>query len=164
MNDIELNRAARDVIQAGRDGVAPNEFTAERIRRSVARALDGSSPPVRSRNRTLPILVALGAAGLAGALYATELVRSSKSEPPAAKLAPVAPPQVARPTLGGLAGVGLAAAGIALAMSGRAALPAQAEIGQRPVEAAGGAEFESIGERGGWHDIAPGVSGSGKSR
>lgn len=91
MNESELNRAARDVIQAGRDGVVPNEFTAERIRRAVTRALEGSAPSVRSRNRSLPILVALGAAGLAGALYAAEVVRSSKSEAPVAKLAPVAP-------------------------------------------------------------------------
>jgi hypothetical protein len=88
MNE-ELDRAARDVIEAGREGVAPNEFVAERIRRAVHRTLQGSTRPARSRIRTVPILVVLGAAALAGALYATELVRTTEAPAPVPKHAPV---------------------------------------------------------------------------
>jgi hypothetical protein len=92
MNEpVPLDRTARDVIEAGREGVVPNEFVAERIRRAVNHALHGSAPPARSRNRTAPILAALGAAALAGALYATELARTSEEQPPVVKPAPVAP-------------------------------------------------------------------------
>jgi len=95
MRESELNRAARDVIDAGREGVAPNAFTAERIRRAVDRSLAGSAPPARSSKRVTPLLVAFGAAALAGALYATELVRTSNDEPhapvPTLVLAPPSP-------------------------------------------------------------------------
>lgn len=85
----ELDRSARNVIAAGREGVAPNEFVAERIRHAVKRTLRGSAPPMRSRSRWVPILTAAGVAALGGALYATELVRRSGEPAPAA--APAAP-------------------------------------------------------------------------
>ena len=92
-----LDETARELIAAGREGVAPNEFVAERLRRSVERTLRGSAPPARSRSRTAPILAALGAAALGGALYANELARTKqeravlpKSTPPA-MLAPQSP-------------------------------------------------------------------------
>jgi len=92
MNEpLELDRAARDVIEEGRAGVVPNEFAAERIRRAVNRELLGSAPPARSRHRLVPILAALGAAGLAGALYAAELAWTAKEPAPVMKTAPVAP-------------------------------------------------------------------------
>jgi hypothetical protein len=46
---------------------------------------------MRSRNRTAPILAALGAAALGGALYATELVRTNPEHAPAPKPVPAAP-------------------------------------------------------------------------
>ena len=66
----ELGRAAHELIEAGREGVPPDELTAERIRRAVDRALQGPAVPVRSRNRVRPMFVAIGAAAFAGALYA----------------------------------------------------------------------------------------------
>jgi hypothetical protein len=92
MNETdEFDRDARDVIEAGREGVAPNDFAVERMRRGVSRSLHASARPMRSRSRTAPILAALGAAALGGALYATELVRTSDEEPPAVTPAPAAP-------------------------------------------------------------------------
>lgn len=99
-----LDQSARDLIARGRDGVAPNEFVVERLRRSVARTLGGSAPPARSRSRSAPILAALGAAVLGGALYANELVRKEAGTAPALKPTPTAiqkpaskPPAVAVP-------------------------------------------------------------------
>ncbi len=90
----ELDRASRDVIAAGREGVVPDEFAVERVRHAVKRTLRGSGPPVRSRSRLVPILAGLGVAALGGGLYAMELVRSSEPEAP---LVPPAPaPQAAR--------------------------------------------------------------------
>src|SRR5688572_21516434 len=92
MNETdEFDRAARDVIEAGREGVVPNEFVVERIRRGVSRSLHASARPMRSRNRTAPILAALGAAALGGALYATELVRTKDAPPPAVQPVPAEP-------------------------------------------------------------------------
>ena len=93
-----LDETARDLIAAGREGVVPNDFVAERLRRSVDRALHGSAPPARSRSRTAPILAALAAAALGGALYANELVstkeRPAPPKPAPALLAPQSPPVV----------------------------------------------------------------------
>jgi hypothetical protein len=92
MNEThEFDRAARDLIEAGREGVVPNEFAVERIRRGVSRSLHASARPMRSRNRTAPILAALGAAALGGALYATELVRTKDEPAPAPKPVPAEP-------------------------------------------------------------------------
>ncbi len=91
MSETELDTAARGVIDAGRDAIAPSEFTAERIRRAVNRKLAASVPPARPRNRMVPILAAVGTAALAGALYATELVWKSDERPPEPKVAPVTP-------------------------------------------------------------------------
>ncbi|HEX6271711.1 MAG TPA: hypothetical protein VFZ53_01660 [Polyangiaceae bacterium] len=97
---VELDRTARDLIAAAREDAPPNELVAERLRRSVDRALQLPAPPSRSRSRTAPMLAALGAAALGGALYAGELTRGT-AEPPAASqpgpsAAPVstAPPRV----------------------------------------------------------------------
>src|SRR5687767_10121360 len=88
---VELDQAARDLITAGREGAAPNDFVAERLRRSVNRVLSGSAPPARSRSRLVPVLVTLGAAVLGGALYASQEL-ATPSEPAAApKFAPPAP-------------------------------------------------------------------------
>ena len=97
MNEpVPLDETARELIAAGREGVVPNDFVAERLRRSVDRALHGSAPPLRSRSRTAPILAALGAAALGGALYANELVstkeRPAPPKPAPAMLAPQSPP------------------------------------------------------------------------
>jgi hypothetical protein len=104
MNEpVELDQAARDVIAAGREGALPNEFVAERLRRSVSRALHGSTPPARSRNRTVAILLAFGAAALGGALYANQVTREegeSAAPPKPAPALPVAktpPPVVPAP-------------------------------------------------------------------
>jgi len=70
----DLDQSARDLIAAGRDGLAPNPFVAERLRRSVARVLEGAVP-VRSRSRRVPVLLALGAAALGGVLYAHQRLR-----------------------------------------------------------------------------------------
>ena len=87
MNETdEFDRDARDVIEAGREGIAPNDFAVERMRRGVSRSLHASARPMRSRSRTAPILAALGAAALGGALYATELVRTSNEEPLALRM------------------------------------------------------------------------------
>jgi len=92
MNETdEFDRTARDVIEAGREGALPNEFAVERIRRGVSRSLHASARPMRSRNRTAPILAALGAAALGGALYATELVRTKDEQPPTVTPVPAAP-------------------------------------------------------------------------
>jgi hypothetical protein len=100
MNEpVELDQAARDLIASGREGAVPNEFVAERVRRSVDRALRGSAAPGRSRSRTAAILVAVGAAALGGGLYANELVRTEstprpKSTPPAMPVAKAPAPAV----------------------------------------------------------------------
>jgi len=75
----ELDQSARDLILAGREGLAPNPFVAERLRRSVDRVLGGAAP-VRSRSRRAMVLLAFGAAALGGALYAHQRVRPG-SEP-----------------------------------------------------------------------------------
>ena len=96
----ELGRAAHELIEAGREGVPPDELTAERIRRAVDCTLQGSAAPARTRNRVGPMLVALGAAALAGAIYAasslsdTELPRSPAMAPAAPKPSPA---RVVRP-------------------------------------------------------------------
>ena len=95
MNEpVELDQAARDVIAAGREGVVPNDFVAERLRRSVGRVLSGSVPPGRSRSRSVAILVAFSAAALGGALYANQLSRESEKStvPMPAPAKPVAKP------------------------------------------------------------------------
>jgi hypothetical protein len=97
---VELDQTARDLIAAGRDGVAPNEFVAERLRRSVDRALRGSAPPARSRSRGIPMLAALAAAALGGALYANELAQREEEQPAPPKPAMVAKaPAPAVPTV-----------------------------------------------------------------
>jgi hypothetical protein len=92
-----LDQSARDLVADGREGVAPNEFVAERLRRSVARTLSGTAPPARSRSRSAPILVALGAAVLGGALYANELVRREERVAPAPNIAPTAVQTASKP-------------------------------------------------------------------
>jgi len=93
---IELDEAARGVIAAGRDGVAPNDFVAERLRRSIDRALGGSAPPPRSRTLRASVLMAFGAAALGGALYAGQLMRSVPA--PSPQRVPVASPVSVPPT------------------------------------------------------------------
>lgn len=90
----ELGRAAHELIEAGREGVPPDELTAERIRRAVDRALQGSAAPARSRNRLGPMLVAVGAAALAGALYAASSL--SGLDHPRSPALPAAAPKPAR--------------------------------------------------------------------
>jgi type IV secretory pathway VirB10-like protein len=102
MNEpVELDQAARDVIAAGREGALPNEFVAERLRRSVRRVLSGSVPPGRSRTRSVAILVAFGAAALGGALYANQLSGEAEKNnaPMPAPVKPIAkPPSPTIPT------------------------------------------------------------------
>ena len=94
----ELNRAAHEVIEAGRDGVPPDDLTAERIRRAVDRALQGPAAPVRSSSRMRPMLLALGAAAFAGALYAaSSLSGAGLFESPAPPAAPPKPAAVVPP-------------------------------------------------------------------
>jgi len=98
MNEpVELDQAARDVIAAGREGVLPNEFLAERLRRSVRRALDGSVPPGRSRSRSVAVLVVFGAAALGGALYANVGLRTAEEQQAPANPTPRATPAAKSP-------------------------------------------------------------------
>jgi hypothetical protein len=103
---VELDQAARDLIAAGREGAAPNDFVAERLRRSVDRVLRGSAPPARSRSRLVPIFVTLGAAALGGALYASQQATRREPTPtlepappakPVSKAQPIALPTAAAP-------------------------------------------------------------------
>ncbi|HKO54145.1 MAG TPA: hypothetical protein VJV79_40835 [Polyangiaceae bacterium] len=85
----ELDRAARQLIEAGRDGVPPDALIAARIRRAVDGALHSSAPQVRSSKRAAPLFAAFGVATLAGVLYAAELVRSGQQAAPAGNTASV---------------------------------------------------------------------------
>jgi hypothetical protein len=85
----ELDRAARQLIGAGRDGVPPDASTAARIRRAVDGALQSSAPPVRSSKRTAPLFAAFGVAVLASAIYAAELVRTRQQAAPGGHTASV---------------------------------------------------------------------------
>jgi hypothetical protein len=88
---VELDRTARELIAAGREVPRPDDLATERIRRAVERRLRGPAPTARSKLRaTTTILVALGALGLGGILYATELVGSPDIEPTPSKLEPKA--------------------------------------------------------------------------
>jgi hypothetical protein len=93
---VELDQSARDLIAAGREGAAPNDFVVERLRHSVNRVLRGSAPPARPRSRLVPVLVTLGAAVLGGALYASQQA-PTPDEPATPKSAPPAPRPQAQP-------------------------------------------------------------------
>jgi len=78
----ELDRTARQVIDAGREAPAPSERAAERIRRAVALELAGTASRTSTRSskgRTITkVLLATFAVALG--IYAAERTRSSKSE------------------------------------------------------------------------------------
>src|SRR5688572_6009056 len=86
MNErVELDEAARDLIAAGRENVSPHPFVAERLRRAVDRGLSGFVPPPRSKHRSVPVVVVLGAALLGGALYANQQALGGRESKDASK-------------------------------------------------------------------------------
>jgi hypothetical protein len=76
-DDVQLDRTARDLIDAGREGARPSPLAVERVRRAVALELGGGgrerSP--RSKFRAAAKLL-VPALAIGGALYAAERART----------------------------------------------------------------------------------------
>jgi hypothetical protein len=77
-DEVQLDRNARDLIDAGREGPRPSQLAVERVRRAVALELGGAggARAPRSKFRTVATLL-VPALALGGALYAAERVRAS---------------------------------------------------------------------------------------
>lgn len=77
-DEVQLDRTARDLIDAGREGARPSQLAVERVRRAVALELGGAGGEraPRSKFRTAAKLL-VPALAIGGALYAAERVRAS---------------------------------------------------------------------------------------
>jgi hypothetical protein len=96
-DEVQLDRTARDLLDAGREGPRPSELAVERIRHAVALELGRSRGDRASRAKigvTAKLLVA--AIALGGALYAAARVNPSGDGSPPVKgvhQAPSVPPK-----------------------------------------------------------------------